>query len=211
MTDDMKAEIRSRMGNEDHPYNRFFDADKETRRLVDEAVRGWVGWPTDPDAAPIWAAAFGETQNMNDRLMQTLDPLVERESMLDLGASPEEVEAVREFRDFVRGFTRSKQGETVNVYRYVEDSPGEAADLEGFVVESWTGDVTVPRQFAQSVRGDESGSVITIRDLPVDRLYGTPNTHPAIEEKGQDEYIVSHPPNTTYDEFDITPLTEWGF
>lgn len=211
MSDDFKDEIRSRMGDPDHPYNRFFDADETTRELVDEAIRGWVGWPTDPDAAPIWATAFGETQNMNDRMMQALDPMVERESMLDLGASPNQVEAIREYREFVRGYTRSIRGDTVQVYRYVEEPPEDAANLEGFIVESWTDDVTLPREFARNIRGAEEGSVVTIPELPVERLYGTPQTHPAIKQKEQSEHIVAHPPNTVYDGFEITPLSEWEF
>jgi len=213
MTDEFKDEIRSRMGGDQHPYDRFFDVGDEVREIVDRVIRGWVGWPTDPDAAPLWAVAFSDTQNMNDREAEILDPFDDRQgtSMLNLGADPEEVDAIREYRDFVRGYTRSRGRETVTVYRFVEDPPEEAAGFDAFVLESWTDDVTVPRQFARTIRSADEGSVITIHDMSVDRLYGTPETHPAIHQKGQSEFIVSHPSGASYSDYDITPFSEWEF
>ena len=209
--DDPKEEIRSRM--DEHPFDRYFDADPETVEIVNETLRGWAGWPTDPDAAPLWAVAFADTGNMNAPEVTVTDPFSELagESILDVGASPTETEAIRKFRDFTQDYTRSRgRGESFNVYRFVEDPPEEAAGLEARVLESWTGKVTTPREFARRVRGSEDGSVVTA-EVSADQIYGSHETHPALAQKNQQEFIVGLPRGATYGEYDITPLTEWEF
>ena len=226
MTDEFKDEIRDRMeadleradledelGLSDHPYVKFFNASQSVRDIVDRVIGAWDDWPTDPGAAPLWATAFGETTNQNAPDVQRLDPFEERENILNLGASPEEVDAIRQYRDFVRDYTRSQEGDTIRAYRYVEDPPEEAERFEGRTIESWTDNPGRPRKFARAIRGErESGSVLWTEDMPVDRLYGTPDTHPELDEMGQDEIIVAHPPNTILgEEYNVTALSEWEF
>jgi len=207
------AELEDELGLSDHPYVKFFDAPRDVRGIVDEAVGGWADWPTDPKAAPLWATAFGETQNLNAPQAQKLDPFAEQEGILDIGASPEEVDAIREFRDFVRGYEKSQRGRTFPAYRYVEDPPEQAAEFEGRTLESWADNPARPRLFARAVRGKEqSGTVIWTEQMPVSRLYGSPDTHPEIDDMDQDEVIIAQPANIRLgDEYNLTPLDEWEF
>jgi len=207
------SELEDDLGLSDHPYVKFFGASREVRSIVDEVVGGWADWPTDPKAAPLWATAFAETQNLNAPQAQKLDPFAEQEGILDIGASPEEVGAIRDFRDFVREYERGKRGSVFSAYRYVEDPPEEAAEFEGRTLESWADDPAAPRRFARKIRGKEkSGTVLWTDEMPVSRLYGSPDTHIDIDDMEQDEVIIAQPAKTRLgEEYNVTPLAEWEF
>jgi hypothetical protein len=207
------AALEDELGLSDHPYVRFFNAPQDVRTLIDEAISGWADWPTDPKAAPLWGTAFAETTNMNAPNAQKLDPFAKQESILDVGASPEEVDAIRQFRDFVRGYEESERGKTFPAYRYVDEPPQEAAEFEGRTLESWADNPARPRLFARAIRGNkETGTVIWTEDMPVSRLYGSPQTHPDIADMDQDEVIVAQPAGIRLgDEYNLTPLDEWEF
>jgi len=67
--------------------------------------------------------------------------------------------------------------------------------------------------FVRAVRGKEqSGTVIWTEKMPVSRLYGSPDTHPEIDDMDQDEVIIAQPANIRLgDEYNLTPLDEWEF
>ena len=39
------AELEDELGLSDHPYVKFFDAPRDVRGIVAEAVGGWADWP----------------------------------------------------------------------------------------------------------------------------------------------------------------------
>ena len=201
------------IGSFDSPsamFGRFVDQIGEGRaELVSEVLGAWVNWPTNKSTAPLWHI-FAE---VNDNFKV---PIEFEEDGIDAEAFGE---ALHSFSDFTERVFRERFGESVVLYRSVdekglaqmeEDAPETGSIvLDHRPVESWTFDP----EFAENWK---NGYVLR-KEVEVEEILASQVTHPSflgrekevlVESDGSEKYSEDEVVHTS--RFDKQENAEWA-
>lgn len=211
--DDMASGDDVSVGSFDSPsamFGRFVDNISEDRaELVSEVLGAWVNWPTNKSTAPLWHI-FAEA---NDNFKV---PIEFEEEGIDAEAFGE---ALHSFSDFTEEVFRERFGESVVLYRSIdeqglaqmeEDAPEtDSIVLDHRPVESWTFDP----EFAE----DWKNGYVLRREINVEEVIASHVTHPSfisrekevlVESDGKEKYSEDEVVHTS--RFDKQENAEWA-